>query len=55
MASRPETEAFFAGGRGVLEQNDPNRVREYEVTAVGNGGEKKGGMSEAGIQKVARG
>eukprot|EP00904_Undaria_pinnatifida_P009697 jgi/Undpi1/5858/HiC_scaffold_2.g01132.m1 len=55
LASRPETEAFFTGGRGVLEQNDPNRVREYEGTAVGNGGEKKGGISEAGMQKFPRG
>lgn len=56
MAARPEPVAVV-GGRGVLEENDPNRVggvREYELAATGSN-EKRGGVSEAGVQNVVRG
>ena len=54
LAARPEAVAVV-GGRGVLEENDPNRVggvREYELAATGLN-EKRGGVSEAGVQRSA--
>ncbi|CAN0221876.1 unnamed protein product [Laminaria digitata] len=57
LAPRPEQPEAAVGGRGVLEENDPNRVRgvrEYELASTELDG-KRGGVFEAGVQNVVRG